>query len=226
MFLLMMLVLLASALTTSARAIYEEESDNDDIIKTISYQYLLEETASGQLDCVGTLNLSLNLKDNIERIILERTPPHEPENTLPKFLIKTPLNMDTSPISLKDIPWRIRFRLMVTYKDGVHKYSNIYNINDYIDSDDLEQLYEHSEVDRLIEDSTDMYLVDGNLHLLTDGAGSIYIFDSSGNCLLTKTIYDNEILKLDELNISKNTIVIIKLQSKEKIIIKKFICNE
>ena len=206
----------------SSKPIFENTFDKEDFIKEISYQYQLIENKNGRLECIGTLYLTLSLTDDIESIMFERTSPYASESRDPMFLAKRILSLETSPIPVEDITWKIKFRLVITYKDGSHIISNVYNINDYIDEADLKLLYDSSDVS-IIEDSPyELSIENGRIiHCHTSTEGRIDIFDLNGNCIYTTKTHGSDIIDLDELNTSNSSIIIIRLQLDEKTIIKK-----
>lgn len=118
-YLLMWVTIIISPIFIQAQYV-SQPTDNHDIIKDISYDYELTESPSQGLQCYGTLYLSIDISDDIERLILERTSPHHPEDSSPKFLLKQELPLDDL-IAIQDYPWKIKFRIGIYYKDGTKK---------------------------------------------------------------------------------------------------------
>lgn len=218
---IVLILLITVAITTgNAQSVTDPIHNNDDIVTDMYYDYELTESNIVGLQCLGTLYLTLNITDDIDRLILERTVPHHPEDLPPKFMVKRELPLDQQ-VALQDYPWRIRFRIQIYYKDGSLKLSNTYNINDCIDEEDLKLLYESSSAAIVQDDGMDITLDNGCLHLRTPSEGRLDVIDLSGRVTYTKTINGSESFNIHDFNASNASILIIKLQSAEKTIVKK-----
>lgn len=207
-------------LVAFSQTISDDINNKEDLIKELSYQYQITEQENGKLNCIGTLNLTLTSTNNIDYIFFERTTGRGGYE--PMFSVRRLLSLDTHPIPVQNLMWNIKFRLVITYKDGSHKLSNVYSINDYIDEEDLKRLYESSDV-LSIEDTNPEITIDNKkiIHCHTSGTGIINIFEITGNCIYTEKFNGSKLIDFDNLKTSNNPILIIRLQADEKNIFKK-----
>ena len=215
-----MVITMLVSIHSVAQSAIEASNDSDDIVTGIYYDYELSKREDPRLQCNGTLHLTLNITDDIESLILERTSHLHPEDQPPKFLIRRELPLDNH-VALEDYPWRIRFRIWINYMDGSRKYTETYNINDYIDEEDLKLLYEASSAASLQDDGSDITLENGILLLRTPGEARLDVFESSGKMLCTKSIRGSESIDVHDINVSNTSIIIIKLHTAEKTATKK-----
>lgn len=218
---LMWLSVIGFTIMCNAQVIPDPIADNNDIITGISYDYEIIETEYQRLQCCGSLHLSLNITDDIESLIFERTSAHDYDKPSSHLVFaKRELDLEDY-VSIDDFPWRVRFRILIWYKDGSSIHTDLYDINNYIDEEDIKLLYASSSVASVADNGLDMTLDNGSVHLKAPGKCRLDIFESSGRMIFTTTINGSETLNLHDFNCSNTSTIIVRLQSAGKEIVKK-----
>ena len=137
----------ALSLTSYYTATQERNSDmhksnnENQLVQDISYSYELV-SDNGKLNCIGTLNFSLNLPSGTSHLILERSIQRSKIDIPGKiiFSLKSVWPNTTTNITKQDIYWGTYFRIRVVFEDNTDVYSPIYSVYDYIETSDLEFL--------------------------------------------------------------------------------------
>lgn len=182
-------------LSLSARANSDNnDNTNDNIYEpfNIKYEYTLIEQ-NGRKDCIGTLSFSLNITNEINRVLLERTNPHFKGDKI-RFAAKRVLSFDPdcsiANISIEDVKWGTYFRLLYFMKDDTSKVTSIYHTDTYISQADLDILNDGMGVDDIKDDGSLITYNPENKTLSVSHPVNCEIYDLLGRVLFTGAIED------------------------------------
>lgn len=176
-------------------------------ITDIDYKYQLIHTTPNDLDCIGTLDLSIDLPADAKTLIFERTQSHlaaNIENNNLHFLIKSEYpptynEHNQSLISVPNIAYGTYFRICVIFIDGSRKYSPVHFINNYISPTDLEILSQQSELNDCQMEPVRLTLKNKYLSIETSNTVFITIFDLTGKQLFSETISQSTRISLENM---------------------------
>lgn len=176
-------------------------------ITDIDYKYQLIHITPNDLDCIGTLDLSIDLPTDTKTLIFERTQSHLAANIEDNnlhFLIKSeypPIDTEhnKSLISVPNIAYGTYFRICVIFIDGSRKYSPVYFINNYISPTDLEILSQQSGLNDCQMEPVRLTLKNKYLSIETSNTVFISIFDLTGKQLLSETISQSTRISLENM---------------------------
>lgn len=178
----------------------ELETYDEPLIQDISYSYYIFSGDQTELDCCGTLGLSLSLPENAKTLIFERTVPHivlQDVNNL-HFIVKSEMPV-TTDITIPDIYWGTYFRICMILADGTRRSSSIYSINDYIDQVDYESLLSSSSIEDASIDKVRLYVKDNELYVNYPDILSLSVFDINGSQIFCGTIHQSGVISLDKI---------------------------
>ena len=184
-------------------------SNDNSLIQDITYDYQLFHNDDSELDCAGTLSLSIFLPENTSYLIFERTPSHTTYSDLNDviFRIKTYYSI-TSNITKPDMYWGTYFRVYAVLSNWDIVYSPIYSINDYISPQDLNLLLSSVEDTEINE--TGLHVENKNLYVNAPETLSLSVFDLSGKLLFTGEIQQSAVIPLDN---TSSPVVIVKYKT-------------
>ncbi|MBD5367529.1 MAG: hypothetical protein HDR82_11125 [Bacteroides sp.] len=221
----------ALSLTSYYTATQERNSDmhksnnENQLVQDISYSYELV-SDNGKLNCIGTLNFSLNLPSGTSHLILERSIQRS-KIDIPGMIIfslKSVWPNTTTNITKQDIYWGTYFRIRVVFEDNTDVYSPIYSVNDYIETSDLEllQSQESAAIDNIEadDDNVCIYINNKNLGIDSKEPISINVFDLYGRSIFNSDMVTTETIPLNNV---ASKFIIVRYQTSKNIITKKFL---
>ncbi len=197
--LFLLLMFLAFSINVKAGNIdtIELMASDEPLIQDITYDYQLFYNNDSELDCVGTLNLSISLPGNTSHLLFERTRSHitgsDPSNVI--FKVKSEYPITSTNIINPDMYWGTYFRICAIFSNGDRVYSPTYSINDYIDPQDLDLLL--SSVEGAEINEIDLQIENKNLYVNAHETLSLSVFDLSGKLLFTGEIQQTAVVPLD-----------------------------
>lgn len=198
---LVFLSLLFCKLSTGANQAQIESSYSEFCIYDESFDYIIDKT-SDQLDCIGTLNFTINIPANCQRLLLVRTKEHIIDSDRLFFSIKTPLPIqdDSSQlkVSLPDMSWGTYFRIFAYFDNDTYIYSPTYCTNSYIDESDLKMILEQASVDCTVYDAINFFFESGHLSIETTDTVEIIISDLNGNLVFSDIISQPTSVNIDK----------------------------
>lgn len=195
----LLILLLAFFNAKAGSIIMSESKTSNELVHKIKYTYQLFYNQTN-LDCSGTLDLSLTLPPNTIKLIFERTTPHTIDSDLDKlhFLLKSEY-LDTSNLTIHDIYWGTYFRVCAIIEDGTKEYSPIYSINDYIEQDDLNSLLISTSVESIEIDKVNLQIENNTLYIYTPKTLYLSISDLSGKLIFNGNIQTQVLIPLEKI---------------------------
>lgn len=211
------LLLLIFCFNIKSTAFAEESTvEIDSIIKNVAYDYELSYVADNMINCNGTLKLTVNIPSDASHVILAL---NNPLSVMPSFFSrKIELLIDDRNIvteERKDIRWDTLFYLYVIYKDGRKEETSIFNVNSYIDEEDLNLLLDQAYIEDVNEDDVKVLLNNRLLSVDTQKEINLNVFDFLGRFIFSNVISQ-------PINIPINSpFIIVQYRIKDKVFTKK-----
>lgn len=221
----------ASSPTSCSPATQERNSDmyksniDNQLIQDVSYSYELV-SDNKNLNCIGTLDFSLNLPSGTNHLILERTTRFDKFDNPDKirFLLKSVWPNTTTNITEQDIYWDTYFRITVYFEDNTYIISPIYSVNDYIDSSDLELLQSQgsASIDNIDadDDNVCMYINNKNLEIDSKEPISLNVFDLYGRSIFNRDMVTTAAIPLNNV---ASQFIIVRYQTSKNIVTQKIL---
>lgn len=184
-----------------AKKVESGDLNEESSIRDIDYVYGLVNDSQHGLDCIGTLNLTVESPQDLLAVVFERTEPHMSDGEDLRFLIKSsyPIadNMSTIVISAQNIYWGTYFRVCMVFQNGSREYSPTYCVNTYISPEDLQRLEAHSKVDTSFVDSVSLTFDGRDLYVHTTEGVLLSVVDLSGKVLFSGYVNKPTSVSLD-----------------------------
>lgn len=152
------------------------------LVQEVNYTYQVISDANGYSDCIGTLELSLSLSADVERIIFHCTRKHliDPDKTKLFFASRFVYSGDLHGLTKSDISWGTYFKIEAVYKNGDREYSPIYCVNDYISMDDLNLFLTQASINGIYKESINVTMDNRCLFIYSQDDISVSIYDTNG----------------------------------------------
>lgn len=167
------------------------------LIYDVKYTYQLVTNEFGRLDCVGELEVYVNIPEDASYFVFERTPPSVRWWDRPFYYMKEEFPV-TTIIYKPEIYWGTYFRLFVYCNDGSYVYTPTFAVNSYIAEKDLAILEkQHSAVEEVANNSVNMNVVNGSLYIETLQEVQLSVFDITGKNLFSGSIHQSTTIPLD-----------------------------
>lgn len=173
---------------------------NESLIYDVKYTYQLVTNEFGRLNCVGELEVYVNIPEDASFFIFERTPYGDRWlDGPPRFLIKEEYPITTKIICKPEIYWGTYFSAYIYYKDGsFYEYAPTFAVNSYIAEEDLALLEgQHSTVEEVANNSVNMNVVNGSLYIETLQEVQLSVFDITGKNIFSGPIHQSTTIPLD-----------------------------
>ncbi|MBO5054408.1 MAG: hypothetical protein J6C44_09315 [Muribaculaceae bacterium] len=182
-------------LSLSARANSDNnDNTNDNIYEpfNIKYEYTLIEK-NGHKDCIGTLSFSLNITDETNYIILQRTIPHYKKDDI-HFKYKRRIDCTSTDnivnVSIDNVYWGTYFNVIFFFKNKETTKSSTHHTDTYISQADLDILNDGMGVDDIKDDGSLITYNPENKTLSVSHPVNCEIYDLLGRVLFTGAIED------------------------------------
>lgn len=221
----------ASSPTYLSSAIHASDNDmlkltiDNQMIQDISYSYEVVQD-NHKLNCIGTLNVSLNLAPDVSYMVFERTSRFakfdNPEDV--RFSLKSVWPNTTTNIIIPDFYWDTYFRIWFRLEDDTDIYSPTYSINDFIDTSDLELLQSQgsASIENIDADDENVRLsiVDKNLEISSTEPIYLNVLDLYGRSIFNRDMVTAEIIPLNNVS---SPFIIVRYKTSRNIITKKIL---
>lgn len=184
----LILVIIYSSLPIMAE---ENIKGNSLEIEDISYDYDIIHDDADCIDCYGELKITITVPAGARSIVVRRSL-NRMTNGDKKLLIVTPFLIDDETvlnISLSDIRWGVLFKVEAIFDDdALRRTTSVYDINDFIDKEDLIKIKNQVGVESIHDESVHISTSNNNLIIDTDETSNVNVYNFRGEILYTASV--------------------------------------
>ena len=177
---------------------------NEEIFADIKYTYHLGPSKYGDFDCVGELEIWVNMPTDAVRIVFRKSSPIDRwKDRQPHLLSIIDLGFATY-IYDPEVYWDTYFAADVSYDEYGHikEFTPVYSVNSYIADEDLALLEEqHSTVEEVTGNIVNLRIDNRNLHIETTDAIHLSVVDITGKTIYSGIVNQNSTILLDKVSV-------------------------